>query len=97
MDFLVSIAGLKKFNQCVQFGACFRKWFSNSDLQGFTVHYPCLVCELGLSPNVSFRQACLKGFCGPGTLVVFLFGEDNDGWAKTWLDWRGIGTWARSI
>lgn len=46
---------------------------------------------------VSFRQACLKGFCGPGTLVVFLFGEDNDGWAKTWRDWRGIGTWARSI
>ncbi len=46
---------------------------------------------------VSFRQACLTQFSGLGTLVGFLFEEDNHGWTKAWRHSEGSGTWAGSV
>ena len=47
--------------------------------------------------TVSFRQACLTQFSGLGTLVGFLFEEDNHGWTKAWRHSEGSGTWAGSV
>jgi hypothetical protein len=46
---------------------------------------------------VSFRQGCLKGISELATVVVFLFGEDNHGWAEAWRYSDVAGAWARSI
>ena len=55
------------------------------------------VGDYGRRSVVSFRQACLTQFSGLGTLVGFLFEEDNHGWTKAWRHSEGSGTWAGSV